>query len=505
MTLWQATLAAAERALLAALLAWLLAWLLALLLRRPLGSGVGGGVGGGTASGTGSGAGGHAGRALLVLAAAAVLLMPRLLVGYAWVGVCARLGVVPEAGGTTFALLHAVLLGLGSCPLAAAVLLLVPPPPLTDAALHGARLMMAGGRARASRWRRWRLYAWSLLHGERRRHLLALGAGFLVAFQDFELASLLRAPSWTVWLFDAQAGGQALGVTLAQASLPASLELLLLGALALLLARSGGASATLAAAPTAAPPAPANARVTLLACGALALAFAAVVVLPAAWVTRDLAAGLDAVAANGLLQREMALSLAVAALAAALAVTAALWLRRAPTWLAALLVVPGLCGGLVLGLGLQALFQLPPLQLAYDTVAPLLLGLALLLLPAAVLLQRVLEPRAADPALHAAALLEPGTARQRRAALALWLVLRGRRRAVLAALLLGCIAFEVTTSALLAPVAITPVAVRLYNLMHYGHSPALSAMAAAAMLALLATAALVAGGWAMLERRVQHA
>jgi ABC-type Fe3+ transport system permease subunit len=43
--------------------------------------------------------------------------------------------------------------------------------------------------------------------------------------------------------------------------------------------------------------------------------------------------------------------------------------------------------------------------------------------------------------------------------------------------------WDLTASAILAPIGMTPVTVRLYNLMHYGRIAALSAMTCAAFLA----------------------
>ena len=51
-------------------------------------------------------------------------------------------------------------------------------------------------------------------------YLPALALMFLVSFQEFELASLIGRPAWTVWLFDAQVGGLVLSESLRKTVLP---------------------------------------------------------------------------------------------------------------------------------------------------------------------------------------------------------------------------------------------------------------------------------------------
>ena len=60
--------------------------------------------------------------------------------------------------------------------------------------------------------------------------------------------------------------------------------------------------------------------------------------------------------------------------------------------------------------------------------------------------------------------------------------------------------FELVVATLLAPAPLTPASVRLYNLMHYGHSAVLSAMVAI----MLLSAAIVVVGLAALRRLTRH-
>ncbi|MEI9896533.1 MAG: hypothetical protein WDN28_22400 [Chthoniobacter sp.] len=64
-------------------------------------------------------------------------------------------------------------------------------------------------------------------------HGSAGGLVFLLAFADFELASLWSVKTWTMAVFDAQAGGYALGATLRLAGWPLGVQLSILAAIAL--------------------------------------------------------------------------------------------------------------------------------------------------------------------------------------------------------------------------------------------------------------------------------
>ena len=58
---------------------------------------------------------------------------------------------------------------------------------------------------------------------------------FLLAFQEFEMASLLYLNSWTVWIFDAQAGGVPVRETLVYLVIPLIIEVLLIAGVLYLL------------------------------------------------------------------------------------------------------------------------------------------------------------------------------------------------------------------------------------------------------------------------------
>jgi hypothetical protein len=156
------------------------------------------------------------------------------------------------------------------------------------------------------------------------------------------------------------------------------------------------------------------------------------------------------------------------------------------------LCLPGLLGGLLLGLGFVALFRTPALRWAYDTPVPLLAAVALLVMPFALVLRAVLDILRGDVAVHAAALLgrAPSGALRARARRLVW-QLRHRGGAWAAFALFWWAYFELAASKLLSPSGMTPASVRLYDQMHYGTSAGLSAMvctSVAVPLALLAAA-----------------
>lgn len=390
-------------------------------------------------------------------AGAALALSPALVVAWSWsVGPWA--GLHPQAD-----LLHLVLAAARLAPWLALVAMLLPDP-VPAAALHAARL--AGGRA-GPPWR-WRL------RGPGRRWLTAALAVWPFAFAEFELASRLAVDAWAVRLFDAQAGGLPLARTL---------ELAVPGMLVSLLALA----AAVAVAPRRGDPAgvPEASRARRLCAVAMLLTLlAGLVIWPLARVL--IAARGEFAGMAGGLKPALAMA-AVGGLAAALAWLLSGVLRRSNAT-TLLVVIPGCIGGLPLGLAAAALL---PAGLA-ATPLPWLVALTLLLLPAAVLLRRLAAPPAA--AVHSAELLGADPARAPALRRLRWL-LAGRRAWLACAALgvLGC--WELPASALLHPTAMPPLPVQLYNLMHYGESPALAARLLLALLAPLLPAALLAAMW----------
>jgi hypothetical protein len=407
-------------------------------------------------------------RRVLIGASLLVTFTPPLLVAYAYAS------TVPSLPGSLASeLFPLALLLVKHVPIAALALFLMPAPALSAQARHCRRLLPLRGS-----------FAW---HGSLRRQLVVGALVFVLAFQEFEWLTLNGASSWTVALFDAQAGGLNLAAALRAALVPVACEVVALGAIVWWLARGHWR--------TASEPARARRGAIVVAHATLALSVAAVLVVPIALIGLESLPGLVATIGSFRLGAEVTVAIWHAAVATALAMLLAHRWRSGGALLVTQLVLclPGLFGSLVLALAMQGLFQLPVLRALYDTSLPLLLALTLLLLPRALALTWAVEILAPAPAFHLGRLLRGGTSHaQRRAGAELQWSLRGRATLVFALLLFSWTSFELVASAMLSPTGTTPVAVPLFNLMHYGHSAMLSAMVLVVVAEMLILAALSA-------------
>ncbi len=405
-------------------------------------------------------------------------LTPVLLVGYAYSSFSLSLIHYPRANEV----LYDALVLLKLVPVAVLVLHLYPSP-VSPEALHCHRILQVarGIPARLLSSLKFRLRA------SAGANCVAFALVFLFAFGEFEMASLLGTGSWTVKLFDAQAGGLLLGESLYLALLPVALEAALLGAVLGVLYR-GRRSGALPGHLRAASGRGARAAVW----GYLGLAAGVLTVLPAFLVLRGTFEGLRVLTENFVLARDIGASVLFALGASVCAYLGAGWFagrivsgRRARTALlwTFLLCVPGLLGALLLSLLVLSVFQLPGLHAAYDTPVPLLGALVLLIFPFALVLRILLHSQRPGEALHLAGMLKeaPAPSSRRNARRLVWEMKSSRLFWV--AFLLFCWAyFDMTASSLLSPSNMTPVLVRLYNLMHYGQMAVLSAMVCAAFL-----------------------
>ncbi|MGE5192154.1 MAG: hypothetical protein ACM3U2_06585, partial [Deltaproteobacteria bacterium] len=312
--------------------------------------------------------------------------------------------------------------------------------------------------------------------------LSAMALMFLVSFQDFELVSLIGRPAWTVWLFDAQVQGLALGESLRLVILPAVCQIVVLAPVAwwIVANRSLSAARESDSTSSARRRLPGDLMFLLLASGL-------VVIIPALLVGQGTLDGLARVARNTdqlrSLMREILIG-AGYALAAAIAssLAAAPLLQNArPSRLAratvAACALPGLFGSLVLSLAIIRLLQLPYLHVLYKTPLALAGGLTLFLLPRALVLRLMLSSSPGREGVHLARLLGRSPARAVRAAareLAWQLQWRGEFWSV--ALLTYWAYLDLTIAYLVAPVTIVSAPVTLYNQMHFGKNAVLSAL-----------------------------
>jgi hypothetical protein len=361
--------------------------------------------------------------------------------------------------------LYVGVLGLKLFPVAVVVRVLLPPP-LSAEGRYAYQLV-----ATVSSWAR----RWFHLRAAGQGPWIAGGLVFLLAFADFELASLWSVKTWTMAVFDAQIGGFALPETLRLAAFPFVIQLVVLAALVLsrrdsVTGRAGGGfkvnlekqAGVLA---IATPPAP------FLPWLYLAISAGFVTLVPLGIVIVQAVPGVPRLFENFVLGRELGASL-LFALGATLAAASLVAFARKSRIPALFLAAPGLFGALTVSLIILSVFQVPLLRELYDTPIPLVLALTILLLPLAFLLGALWLRASAG--LHIA-----GQIPSRRL---IW-ELQTRPRAIACAILFCWAYFDFTASSILAPTGFTPVFVRLHNLAHYGQTAVLSAM----MLAAFAT------------------
>lgn len=409
-------------------------------------------------------------------------LFPGLLSGYAYAGSALQWGGWFAAHDQMVnEFLYGLLLLFKSVPVGIVVLYFSPPAPLSAAAAHCRRLAI---RPNERLIEKIRVHLSLYRHGSLRAAFPALALMWLTAFQDFEVASLLNAPSWTVWLFDAQAQGIRLGDSLRFALLPLVLQILVIAPLSISAYRTrhlragseqrGPERRTLRD----------IAAWSYLTIGATVGSF-----IPICLVGENAAQGLAALLREGsqlaLLGREIRSGLVFAVSSALLSlVLGALLLTsctRIAAWLHATIilvtVIPGLLSSLIISLLTLALFQRTPLSIAYGTPFPITFALTIFLLPRALIVELLWSSVRGDESAHLGRLLDHSrkAAHRRSAGEILWRM-KWRRQFFGASLVAWWGYLELTIASLLAPAAMVPATVRLYNQMHFGRNATLAAM-----------------------------
>jgi ABC-type Fe3+ transport system permease subunit len=394
--------------------------------------------------------------------------------------------------------LYAMLVGLRLVPVAALILSFAPPPPVSATALHCARLHAAGIRGGLARLRN--VFPF-IVRGPLRDAFPAAAVVFLLTFQEFETASLMGVTSWTVWLFDAQAGGLPLGESLRRTLLPTLCDAIVLGTFLAFAARSR----LLPAAPSELP-GRVSRRQSHAAWLFAVVACAVVTGVPLYRIGRDALRGVPALIEKPQLIGETAAAIGFGVVSGSAATLLAAGLRRlvahrtsamlrhTGATVAVACSLPGLLGSLVVSLATLWLFQQPVLSTVYDTPLPAVVALTLFLLPRALLLQMLFATVTPAAGVHLARILSvAGDAPRRRAAADLLWRLRVQRQFLAAGMLCIWGYLELTPVAILAPPGLMSAPVRLYNLMHYGRSYLVSALTLIAMLVPPLLLALLAG------------
>ena len=437
---------------------------------------------------------GSSGRSLWFLwpALLIVFLTPDLLIGYAYSSF--SLSLVHYPAGNE--LLYSLLLLLKLVPVGTAVLYFSPAPPVSAEAFFCAKLSLRDPRRLRARCRGfWTLATrlWILrgcwIRGPARSAFPALAVVFLLAFQEFEMASLMGATagtvhtpaSWTVHLYDAQAGGLMLADSLQLVLLPVACESAILIPLLVAVLASHRVPAAESERDRTVP-----ARQRIVLWSAAAIAGIAVCVVPLILVLQGTAQGLPVLLEHLRFGKEILRSLLLAFICGTCAYMIASWFLghhrtkrgNRPRIVTGFVVsLPGLSGSLILGLAALAVFQHPWLNHVYDTSLPFITTMILFLLPRALLLQILLHAVRPAVAGHLTMLLRQSPLRNQRDAgrELLWKTqLRGHFWGVV--LVCYWAYWDLTLASLLLPPGMAAAPLRLYNLMHYGQSAVHSAM-----------------------------
>jgi ABC-type Fe3+ transport system permease subunit len=416
----------------------------------------------------------------------APLLTPALMIGYAywsWSAALVRYPVVNEC-------VYVLLITARLAAVAVLIVYFAPPPLVAPSGMWCARLIRRG-------------WLTQLRFGVRGRVMyagVAFAITFMLAFGEFEIASLLNVNTWGVWLFDLQAGAPPVSYSMRYAAAPVLCQLLVLAPVLVLICRRRQLPA---------PPQRkhwAGGRGLRAGGWCCAVVFGAVgSLLPAAIVLGQVLPGVGVLLNRFNLYGEVANSLVMAACASAVVFFA--WLaapprrrgRGQPIRLAvlALLCVPGLTGSLLLSLAVLAMFQHPWLLPLRDGPLPLLVALSLLILPIAIVLRALIAGLSHNSSIHAAGHLRASShGALRRAGRRLWWQLRGRAALGAFILLFIWAYFDLCTGVLLRPGQMTLASEPLYNQMHYGQRATL----AASLVVFVAAPVLLLGVGAAMHR-----
>ena len=426
---------------------------------------------------------------ILVLAP---LLAPELLVGYGW----SSFGLTQLPNRVTNHWIYFGLILLKFLPAGVIARICSPPPPVSAMALHSDRLLGP---------RRNRLRATGIrLRGELLRELPVAGVVFLLVFQEFEIASLMQIPAWTVLLFDSQTVELQPGETFQRMLRPIAIEFLVLVPLIQFCLRVGNSQSARWQCLELPPRGSVHVGRVVA-----ALAFLVLWVTPLGLSAVSGINGIKSLAQNPVLIQSCALDLSAAVVLGAGSAILALSLSRillhyvshrsssgtdspagrltrvAAFWMC---MAPGLAGSLVVCMAILVTIQIPSLQPLRSTIIPAVFALTLFALPRAVLVQLLIGTGRRPENGHLADLLShaPDSSRSSRGMRLLWAT------EAKWLFITGCVIFywammNLTAADFLCPpttvsifgssMGVVPLPVRLYDMMHFGRNGPLSIMA----------------------------
>lgn len=406
-----------------------------------------------------------------LLVAVAPFFAPELIVGYCYSTGVFSLVHLPGANCG----LYTLLLLLKTVPVGMLAVLYSPGSPVSPVAFHCYQMLPQARRS-------WRSTVGFWIRGPLCQRLPVFSISFLIAFQEFEIASLMSIPSWTVDLFDAQAKAiQPLG-TLRLLLLP--LAIICVAVLPVI-----GIFSQLKGDPLRHADSPLSRGSRF---GGMVVAVANLLLwgVPLLTIAESGLRNFDALTRNTVVlrgfARETAFALAFAFCAALVTVVAATFLLRGlrscggvvRTGLAVAILLPGLAGALAVSLLFFVVIQQGPLIGLRSTPIPAVTGLAVFLLPRAVLVLLLFRANRRSTATCLAELISQSR-NSSQAASGFRLLWQLEDRALFwtfaAVFFWGF--FNLTTASLLMPLAIVPLPAQLYNLMHYGRTMSLSTQA----------------------------
>jgi len=416
------------------------------------------------------------------------LLVPSLVLGFAYRNL--SLSLLHHPGWNE--LLYAALLVVQGVPLAALVLHSLPSPSLSGSASHLLTLLRKGEEGRtlrrlAPRWKAW-------LHGPGPHRIIAASIVFLIAFQEAEVAALVRAPGWPEWLFMQQSGGAFLPDAWPYVRWPALLAgVVVLIPLACQWALQAGKS-TLASPESTRADRPGSRTPRAVFAGWTIVSLTLAVLWPIVVIGPDAARGIGVVMNQPRFLGEIGDALMIGLISglAAIGLTGGLLnvARRSAVGRVLLLAacVPGLLGGLVWGLMVKEGVNRWLPQLA-ETPVPLVFAVTLALVPRAILILLLLQDYGDEAATHLARLLSRHfRSAVRQSSDDLGWQMTGQRWFWGTSLLCLQGYLELSITFLLRPPNVSSAPVRLYNFLHYGRVPGLAAMLVLCLIAPIAVA-----------------
>ena len=289
-------------------------------------------------------------------------------------------------------------------------------------------------------------------------HIICFFTVFLFAFNEYEIASLMRIKHWTVTLFNAHAGGLVMNLagSYKMALLPAFSSLTAITSILLVLKKNEFKGSRTSTKP----------GLSFLFVSSLSAIIS--IIIPLTIILLSGFNGFKDAFSGSWMRNEFLNSIIISFLSTACCITVIWGLSKSSKKLSLLLTIPGLFGALLLGLLFIFLFNLPGLNSLKQTIFPLGLSLMIYGFPIALLMTFLFQKQRSQKESQIDLLPNKAASEIK------WHHLYFP--ALLMSMPIFCyIWFDLTLSSMLAPASFTTVFPRIYNLMHYSENEKLSA------------------------------